>query len=113
MINYYKIIKQNIQPSKAEFIVELQADCPVYEGHFPGNPVAPGACNIEMIRECASIALGKEVRIAQMKVCKFLMLLQPQNQKELTLQLSWTESNCTAIILANDTIAVQLKMIFA
>lgn len=112
MLNYYKIIKQNIQPSNAEFIVELQADCPVYKGHFPGNPVAPGACNIEMIRQCASIALGKEVRIAQMKVCKFMMLLQPQKQAELRIQLTWEDAHCSAIIFAEDKIAVQLKMTF-
>ena len=24
-----------------------------FQGHFPNNPVSPGVCNIEMIKECA------------------------------------------------------------
>ncbi len=111
MQQYYVIKSQKIYESAADFLVELDGTCPVYIGHFPGNPIAPGACNIEMIRQCACIAMGKEIRIAEIKVCKFLMLLQPQNHKELTIQLTWSGSKCMASILANDRIAAQLKMV--
>jgi len=113
MHNYYRIINQTIGESSAEFQVELQEDCPVYAGHFPGNPIAPGACNMEMVRQCASITQGKELRIREMKVCKFLMLLQPHIHKVLTIQINWNDSSCTATILSGDKTAVQLKMILS
>lgn len=110
MHNYYNIIRQELAESTATFVVELRADCPVYEGHFPGNPIAPGACNIEMVRQCASLALGHEVRIAAIRMCKFMMLIRPGEPQYLTIEISWHDGKMDATIVAEGKPAVQLKM---
>jgi len=110
MYNYYKILTQQIAVSSALFIVELQADCPVYAGHFPDNPVAPGACNLEMIRECAGIALGHEVRIKQIKQCKFKQRLQPKEGMQLVVQIDWKENQINSTVSNDGQIAMLLKM---
>ena len=61
---FYKVLrahKENEQ--KAVYHVAILPDCNVYQGHFPGNPVCPGVCNIQTIKECASLLVGKELRI--------------------------------------------------
>lgn len=110
MHNYYHIISQQVEDQRATFIVALDPSCPVYEGHFPGNPIAPGACNIEMVRQCASLAMGREIRITAIRQCKFLMLLKPGDPEQLTIQMSWTIEQLSATILADEKPAVQLKM---
>lgn len=110
MRNYFIIKQKEIESEQARFVVELQADCAVYEGHFPGNPIAPGACNIEMVRRCASIALGRELRISAIRVCKFMMLLRPGQPEQLTIDLRWKNDRMDATIWAEDKPAVQLKL---
>ena len=61
--SYYKIIGRSGEGLDAVFRVALLPDCEVYKGHFPGNPVSPGVCNIETITECAMLLTGKRVLI--------------------------------------------------
>lgn len=110
MHNYYHIISQQIEAQSATFIVTLEASCLVYEGHFPGNPIAPGACNIEMVRQCAGIAIGREIRITAIRMCKFMMLIRPGEPQQLIIQINWTAEQISATILAEDKPAVQLKL---
>lgn len=110
MHSYYTIINQQVNEQDAVFTVSLNPDCPVYEGHFPGNPIAPGACNIEMVRQCASLAIGQEIRLTAIRVCKFTMLLRPGEPEQLCIQLHWTADQLSATILAEGNPAVQLKM---
>ncbi|MDY2942781.1 MAG: hypothetical protein SOT07_03685 [Paludibacteraceae bacterium] len=57
MLNYYHILSSEITTDAGVFRVALNADCEVYQGHFPGEPISPGVCNIQMIKECAEIVL--------------------------------------------------------
>ena len=45
---YYKVLRARKEgEGKAVYHVAILPDCNVYEGHFPGNPVCPGVCNIQ------------------------------------------------------------------
>ncbi len=57
MLTYYHILSSEITADAGVFRVALNADCEVYQGHFPGEPVCPGVCNIQMIKECAEMLL--------------------------------------------------------
>ena len=57
MLTYYHILSSEITADAGVFRVALNADCEVYQGHFPGEPVCPGVCNIQMIKECTEMLL--------------------------------------------------------
>ncbi len=64
-------------PQKGIVRVRLNPNCRVYEGHFPGTPVSPGVCNIEMIRRCAETIHGHKLRIRTIKQCRLTTLMTP------------------------------------
>ena len=39
------------------FRVRLDASHPVYRGHFPGHPVLPGVCTLQLVRECKFLGM--------------------------------------------------------
>ena len=47
------------------------------QGHFPGNPVSPGVCNIRTIQECACRVAGERLFIATIKRCRLTALVSP------------------------------------
>ena len=59
------------------FNISLNADCPVYKGHFPGEPVSPGVCNIQMIKECAEQVAGKSLLLNNLQQCRLTTLVTP------------------------------------
>lgn len=61
----------------AVYRVAILPDCSVYHGHFPGNPVCPGVCNIQTIKECAMLLTGKKLFIATIRQCRLTAVASP------------------------------------
>ena len=59
------------------FDISLNVDCQVYEGHFPGKPVSPGVCNIQVIKECAEQVVGKSLFLNNLQQCRLTTLVTP------------------------------------
>ncbi len=60
---------------------------PIFNGHFPDNPVVPGVCQIQMILETLTSAVGRKVRLAESDNIKFLVLINPVENPALVLDM--------------------------
>lgn len=75
---FYKVNGvEKTDEQNAVFHCTLLADCDVYRGHFPDNPVSPGVCNIEMIKECAMMLTGQRLVIKGIKQCRLTAVASP------------------------------------
>jgi len=88
MENYYSLIASTIDGLSGLFRVQLNPDCRVYEGHFPGSPVSPGVCNIRMMLECAEQVVQHPLNVCKINRCRFTTLLSPQTHPELEIQIN-------------------------
>lgn len=59
------------------FTVSLNTNDIIYSAHFPGHPITPGACIIQMALELTEKLVGKEMDIEEIKYVKFLNILSP------------------------------------
>lgn len=89
---FYKVIRKETAGTTGHFTVALLPDCNVYDGHFPGDPVCPGVCNIETIKECAMILLDKELRIKSIKQCRLTAIATPTVCPEVGIDITATPS---------------------
>jgi 3-hydroxyacyl-[acyl-carrier-protein] dehydratase len=80
----------------------------VFAGHFPGNPVLPGVCSMMMVRECASRLVGRELRYAAVKECKFLAAITPDLRLTIKLNLN-CDYGLDATIQSGETVMLKLK----
>jgi 3-hydroxyacyl-[acyl-carrier-protein] dehydratase len=55
----------------------LNADHPIYKGHFPGNPVVPGVCQIQMVKELAENCVQRPLNLKESDNVKFLLMINP------------------------------------
>lgn len=83
--SYFKIENTEVEGSEHKFGIALNRDHKIYGGHFPGNPVCPGVCSVQMIRECAERAAGCRLRIDSLQSCRFMAVLTPDNASRLTI----------------------------
>lgn len=97
MINdYFTILRSEATDNLSGVVsIRLNAHSIIYEGHFPGEPVSPGVCNIEMIRECAEAVHGHALRINRIKQCRLTTLVTPLNHStaDVTINLQEQEPN--------------------
>jgi 3-hydroxyacyl-[acyl-carrier-protein] dehydratase len=99
--SFYKITKEERAENEARFTVSILPDCDVYDGHFPGNPVCPGVCNIQTIKECAERLVGQPLTITTIKQCRLTAVATPQVCPEVTVRVNATENEGGYLITAN------------
>lgn len=63
-------------------------DCDIFRGHFPGRPVCPGACNIQLIKELAMRLTGHKLCASIIKQCRFTALITPDTCPEADVQIN-------------------------
>ena len=94
------------------FDISLNADCPVYEGHFPGEPVSPG-CNIQMVKECAEQVAGKSLFLNNLQQCRLTTLVtplaHPQVEVKILLEEKGEAYKLKATIGKNEDVYLDLK----
>lgn len=89
---FFRVLnEQRGEGLSATYHVAILPDCNVYDGHFPGDPVCPGVCNMEMIKECASLLCGKELRYSGIKQCRLTAIATPEVCPEVDVEVSLTE----------------------
>lgn len=93
MLDYYYSIKNQHTVDNITLLdVILLPECSVYEGHFPGMPVAPGVCNIQMIKECVERITGMQLLLKSIASCKFIHMIMPQQHQELQIRVELMEN---------------------
>lgn len=101
MLNdYYKLVSVESGKQVNIYHVRLNPDCKIYEGHFPGSPVSPGVCNIQMIKECAEDLTGERLVISNIINCRMLEVIRPETHQELDVPLSVSFTDGQYLIVA-------------
>ena len=86
--NLYTIkeISQNENTIHAN--VSLRAEHDIFKGHFPGHPVLPGVCMLEMIAEICSSFLKQRFRITNAPMIKFLQMIDPNRDPSIEFEIT-------------------------
>ena len=87
--NLFTIIaREEGQPA---FQIRINKDWPIYKAHFPGHPITPGVCIVQMIQELLQIWLGREVSLIKAKNVKYLAIISPEEVSELSVSFTLIE----------------------
>ena len=73
------------------FEVTMLEGHPVYEGHFPGQPITPGVLTLAMVRECASMQCGKVLKYAAIKNCRLTAMIRPGERLQIKISMTPAE----------------------
>ena len=76
--NFYKIIHiKEREDGKQAIEIELNPGHMLYQGHFPGQPVVPGVCTLQIIKESAEQIANQPLQYVQIASSKFLSAINP------------------------------------
>lgn len=94
--------------------IKLNKDHNIFNGHFPGNPVTPGVCMMQIVKELTEEFTGKKLFLKSASNVKFMAIINPFETPNLTMQLDIKEienevkvKNTTAF---GETIALKLSV---
>jgi 3-hydroxyacyl-[acyl-carrier-protein] dehydratase len=61
----------------------------IFSGHFPGHPVLPGVCMLEMITEITGEYTKQAFRISGAPMIKFLRMIDPSVNPQINLEIKY------------------------
>ncbi len=111
--DFYTI--QEIEPSDKENIkvsIELNKGHEIYKGHFPGNPVVPGVCLIQLIKELVENIEAKEVKLVYADNIKFMAVVNPEINNILQIDLKIKQDDEQNIIKVNSVTYYEDKIFY-
>ena len=83
--NFYKIIHiKEREDGKQEIEIELNPGHVLYQGHFPGQPVVPGVCTLQIIKESAEQIASQPLQYVQIASSKVPVCHQPAENSATT-----------------------------
>jgi len=96
--------------------VKLNKNHRVFEGHFPGNPVMPGVCMIQIIKELTEKSIEKELFLSVASNVKFMAIINPEKNDTILVVLDISEENGIVKVKNttsfDDTMALKLSATF-
>jgi len=104
--------------SSLEAVIELNEKHKIFEGHFPGQPVLPGACMLQITRELLETFLEKTLQLVQADDIRFSAMVDPITNKELRFSIQYKLAeiqyiNINAKILKpDDVVCCKIKASF-
>lgn len=86
--NFYTILNKEERDNFITYSIELNPSHIIFSGHFPNNPVTPGVIQMEIVKELVSDHYKEKAKLLNMGNCKFLAILNPNENKSITVDLA-------------------------
>ena len=92
--------------------IALNKDHEIFKAHFPGNPVTPGVCMMQVIKELLEIITGRKIVLIKSGDIKFTALINPFKNEKLDIDLNVSETTdilrVKILVSFNTTLALKM-----
>lgn len=94
ILNNFYTLESSEKAENESFIaqIKLNPEHDIFNGHFPGNPVTPGVCMMQIVKELTEEFTGKKLFLKSASNVKFMAIINPFETPELILNLDITEN---------------------
>ncbi|MCV9929626.1 3-hydroxyacyl-ACP dehydratase [Flavobacterium sp. LS1R49] len=116
--DFYKILSlENTSDSKYDAVILVNEKHDVFKGHFPDNPIMPGVCMIQIIKELSEKITQSSLMMQTLSNVKFMALINPEVTPELRLELDITTTEDGLVKVKNttyfnETVALKLSNVY-
>jgi 3-hydroxyacyl-[acyl-carrier-protein] dehydratase len=66
-------------PGQVSAMLGINKNSAIFEGHFPGQPVVPGACMVQLVKDVLCGALDANIILKKAASIKFISMITPDS----------------------------------
>jgi len=110
--NFYDLTSHESENNTFRANIKLNKDHEIFKGHFPGNPVTPGVCMMQIVKDLAEKFTDSKLFLKSASNVKFMAIINPFETPDLVLELDINEKD-GEVKIKNTTIfgeTIALKM---
>lgn len=109
----YTLLENRAEVAGVCFRIRLNAEHPLFKGHFPAQPVLPGVCTLSIVRECLADIVACPVRFTEIRECKFTAAVDPRTTPELEIRLTAANGALQSSVTDGERTILKLKAQYA
>ena len=116
--NFFTISNIEITGFDVKATLLINAAHKIFDGHFPGQPVVPGVCMMQMVKEILEQVTEKKTDLIKSSEMKFLAIINPSQNNNISTTLKYTiDDNQNMVVIAvlfkDELIHFKFKGIFS
>jgi 3-hydroxyacyl-[acyl-carrier-protein] dehydratase len=85
----FSISKVTHENGMIRAMLGINKNSEILKGHFPGQPVIPGACMLQIVKEVLEDTLKQSLRLKKADHLKFLSMIDVQTTQSVQLDISY------------------------
>jgi 3-hydroxyacyl-[acyl-carrier-protein] dehydratase len=97
--------------------ITLNQDHNIFKGHFPGNPVTPGVCMMQIVKDLTEKFTNSKLFLKSASNVKFMAIINPFETPDLNLELDITEKDGEVKVknttIFGETIALKMSVTYS
>jgi 3-hydroxyacyl-[acyl-carrier-protein] dehydratase len=115
--DFFEINDLEVQDFTIKADLEINAHHKIFQGHFPEQPVVPGVCMMQMVKEIMEQVTQRKTNLVKAGEMKFLAVIDPtqNNIIQATLKYAVEEGDCisvSATLFKNELVHFKFKGVF-
>lgn len=99
--DFFFILQKEASLDSVKAKITINEHHKIFEGHFPGTPVVPGVCMLQIILEIMEVIVGKPVRLLEADTIKFLAVMSPKENNDIDVAINYVAEPERFLISAN------------
>ncbi|MDR1130731.1 MAG: hypothetical protein LBK96_07120 [Prevotellaceae bacterium] len=115
--DFFKVLASRTSQDKTEYSIRFNSGHFIYQEHFPGNPVTPGVCLIQTVKELCEENLKCALFLHKIARVRYFKAVNPVENETVDVSLNISEKdglhNVQAVISSDETVFSQLSLLFA
>jgi len=111
----FSILKLTHSGSSIIADLDINTDSEIFPGHFPGHPVVPGACMLQLVKDVLEATLNKTLRLKKAGQLKFISMIDPNVVQTVQLDITYAtneEIEVTAKLISQGAACFKLQGVF-
>ncbi|MEO5682572.1 MAG: 3-hydroxyacyl-ACP dehydratase [Chitinophagaceae bacterium] len=115
--NFYTVLSPVMEDDRIQAVLQINPGHEIFQGHFPGQPVVPGVCMMQIVKELVQKTTGRPVQLRHGLDLKFLSVIDPGKNNTVHAEANYTvlasgDINVTARLFFNEITFFKFKGVF-
>ena len=112
-----KRIQREGNSNKLSVLIRLNPSHEIFKGHFPGNPILPGVCIIQILKEILMYQINKNLALIHAGSIKYFSIINPEINSKIKFDIELKEIgnyriSCNAFLYSESDIICRFKGVF-
>ena len=100
--------------NKLSVLIRLNPSHGIFKGHFPGNPILPGVCIIQILKEILMYHFNKNLTLTYAGSIKYFSIINPEINSKIKFDIELKEIgndkiSCNAFLYSESVLFCRFK----